>query len=426
MVQVRHWRGPHVPRTSVAMLTSALALLALAACGMAADSLPARQGIYPNLFLEIGRTQAEIDTRLQQAWDHFFAGGPEQRIYYEVGDDQGYILDVHFNDVRTEGLSYGMMIALQYDRREVFDRLWTFACARMRFTEGPRKGYFLWHVRADGSPVDAKRNSAPDGELWFAAALFMAANRWQVPAYRQAADDLLQVMLHQEFDGTAEEVTNMIDATTGLVVFVPRGDAATFTDPSYQVPHFLTLFSLWAKSDRERWAACALAARAHLKAACHPRTGLAPEYAEFDGRPRERKGRGSEHFQADSWRVAMNVAVDWAWLQADPWAVEQSDRLQAFFAGNPRGSFFTLDGQLRPNGDFRAPGLTMMNAVASLAASHPRRLDFVRAAWEQQMPSGNSRYYDGCLYMLGLLQLSGRFRVWWPEPLGAPAPSPAP
>ncbi len=376
---------------------------------------PARRGAYPNLFLEIGCSQAEVDERLAQTWTHFFAGGPDQRIYYEHAPDQGYLLDVHFDDVRTEGLSYGMMIALQYDQREVFDRLWRYACTHMQFRDGPRKGYFLWHVRRDGTPVDAKRNSAPDGELWFATALFLAANRWGEPAYRQAADDLLQVMLHQEDDGTAEEVTNMIDRSASLVVFVPRGDGATFTDPSYQVPHFLTLFSLWAKTDGERWALAATAARTHLKAACHHITGLAPDYAEFDGRPRARKDRGSEHFQADAWRVAMNVAMDWAWFRADPWAVEQSDRLQAFFAGQPRGSMFTLDGQMRPNGNFRAAGLTMMNAVASLAAQHERRLDFVRQAWQQAPPSGHSRYYDGCLYMLGMLQLSGRFRVWWPS-----------
>jgi oligosaccharide reducing-end xylanase len=395
------------------MLKPAILLL-LAALLPALDGSPARRGEYPNLLLEIGRSEAEIEARLAATWTHFFAGRDDQRIYYEVEDGLGYILDVHFDDVRTEGLSYGMMIALQYDRRDVFDRLWHFACRHMRFNDGPRQGYFLWHVRRDGTPVDAKRNSAPDGELWFAAALFMAANRWREPAYRAEADAILHAMLHQEDDGTAEEVTNMIDRRTNLVVFVPRGESATFTDPSYQVPHFLTLFAAWAKADREVWAAAALAARAHLKAACHPRTGLAPDYAEFNGRPRARKNRGSEHFQYDAWRVAMNVAVDWAWFRADPWAVEQSDRLQGFFAAQPQGSTFTIDG-VRRGGEGRATGLVMMNAVASLAASDPRRLDFVRQAWERKPPSGGSRYYNGCLYMLGLLQISGRFRVWWPD-----------
>jgi oligosaccharide reducing-end xylanase len=56
--------------------------------------------------------------------------------------------------------------------------------------------------------------------------------------------------------------------------------------------------------------------------------------------------------------------------------------------------------------------LVAMNATASLAADHPRRLDFVRALWEQPIPTGRYRYYDGMLYMLALLHCSGEFRAY--------------
>lgn len=36
----------------------------------------------------------------------------------------GYIEDILNNDVRTEGMSYGMMIAVQLDKKTEFDRLW--------------------------------------------------------------------------------------------------------------------------------------------------------------------------------------------------------------------------------------------------------------------------------------------------------------
>ena len=39
----------------------------------------------------------------------------------------GYIEDIANNDVRTEGMSYGMMIAVQMNRKEVFDSLWKWA-----------------------------------------------------------------------------------------------------------------------------------------------------------------------------------------------------------------------------------------------------------------------------------------------------------
>ena len=53
-----------------------------------------------------------------------------------------------------------------------------------------------------------------------------------------------------------------------------------------------------------------------------------------------------------------------------------------------------------------------MNAVASLSATHPRAQKFVAALWDAPIPSGQWRYYDGMLYLMGLLHCSGEFRIW--------------
>ena len=57
-----------------------------------------------------------------------------------------------------------------------------------------------------------------------------------------------------------------------------------------------------------------------------------------------------------------------------------------------------------------------MNAVASLAATHARAKQFVAALWDEPIPSGPYRYYDGMLYMLALLHCGGEFRIWEPRP----------
>ncbi len=46
-----------------------------------------------------------------------------------------YILDVGDNDVRTEGMSYGMMVAVQRDNRTAFDALWKWATTHMRHND---------------------------------------------------------------------------------------------------------------------------------------------------------------------------------------------------------------------------------------------------------------------------------------------------
>src|SRR5687767_11410441 len=52
-------------------------------------------GIYRNLFKERGRSDAEIQAKLDAAWQHFFNGDQEtQRIYFPVGEDMAYIKDI--------------------------------------------------------------------------------------------------------------------------------------------------------------------------------------------------------------------------------------------------------------------------------------------------------------------------------------------
>ena len=133
-------------------------------------------GNYRNLFLEAGKTQEEIDKKLQEIWDTFFYGPEEERIYHPVGEDMGYLMDTGNYDARTEGMSYGMMICVQLDKKEEFDRIWKWACTYMWMDEGYNEGYFAWSCGLDGT-----RNAdgaAPDGEEFFAMALFFASHRW--------------------------------------------------------------------------------------------------------------------------------------------------------------------------------------------------------------------------------------------------------
>jgi len=170
-------------------------------------------------------------------------------------------------------------------------------------------------------------------------------------------------------------------------------------------------------ADREFWAQAAAASRDFFQRAAHPVTGLIPDYANCDGTPWAASWNPhSADFQYDSWRTAMNWSVDWAWWHKDIREKELSDRIQAFFETKGLSSYgnrFTLDG--RQFGDDHAPGLVAMNAVASLAATHPRSQKFVEVLWNTPVPTGPTRYYDGMLYLLAMLHCSGEFRVWMPQ-----------
>ena len=387
----------------------------------------AETGQYRNLFREWRPAidDRAIDAKLDRYWRSLFEGGADERVYFPAkptaNGPAAYILDIGNDDVRSEGMSYGMMLAVQMDRKPAFDALWNWAATHMRYKEGPRAGYFRWQCTPAGCPRDSV--PASDGEEYIATALLMAAGRWGngkgLYDYARQANAILDVMLHKQDmnGGVVAGVTDMIDATARQVVFVPQGAAARFTDPSYHLPAF---YELWAQratgwrgrtaADRQRWREIAAVSRAFFAKAAHPRTGLSPDYAEFDGRPKPIGGHGD--FRFDAFRTAANWAVDQAWWGKNPQAATLTDRLQGFFAsrGSDYPAVYRIDGT--PIGAERSTALVASNAVASLASPAPPRADFIAALWALEPPRGRWRYYDGLIQFMATLHVAGRFRAY--------------
>ena len=388
-------------------------------------------GVYPNLFKDyLGKSDEEIQAKIDSAFNQLFYGDDAtERVYYPVGSDMAYISDIANEDVRSEGMSYGMMIAVQLNKKEEFDRLWKWTKTYMYQTDGGYKGYFAWHCKTDGTQLAA--NPASDGEEWFIMALMFADGRWGsgegIYNYRTEAQSILDVSLHVDELG-GDLATNLFDAKSKQVVFVPQiGNNSSFTDPSYHLPHYYQLWSLWADKDNDFWAEAAQVSREYLKTTVHPQTGLAPNYSYFDGKPYSDEYNGN--FRYDAFRVGANVGVDYVWFAPDQWHVEQSNRLLSFFASQGMDDYkaeYYLTGE--PQVGHRSSGLMATNAVAALAADRAIGQPFVQALWDQSLPTGQYRYYDGLLMMLGLLQVSGNFRIYelGTAPVGQVFPTPKP
>jgi len=370
---------------------------------------------YKNLFKQyLGKSDAEVQAKIDAVWEQLFYGNDDsERVYYPVGEDMAYIEDIGNGDVRSEGMSYGMMIAVQLDKKEEFDRLWKWAKTYMYQSNGPFHGYFAWHCTSDGQQLDA--NPASDGEEWFVTALLFASARWGdgegIFDYGAMAQQILDTMLHKE-DTKSDLATNMFNMENKQVVFVPIvGRVSSFTDPSYHLPAYYELWARAADQDGEFWMQAAQTSRDYFRKAAHPQTGLMPDYANFDG-----TSYGSDDhkdFRFDAWRTLSNVAVDYAWFAADPWQVEQSNRVLDFLASQGIDSYpnqFALGGT--PLSSDHSTGLVSMAAVAALAAEPEKGKPFVQALWDTPIPSGKWRYYDGMLYMLGLLHVSGNFKIY--------------
>lgn len=384
------------------------------------------------LFLKLGHTQQEIDAKVEAVFDSLFFG--KDRIYFEVGDDMGYVSDIKNHDVRTEGQSYGLMIAVQMDRKDVFDRIWRWSKKYMQMEDGPNKGYFRWSCRIDGT--SNANGAASDGELYFITALLFASNRWGNKSgidYLAEAQYILECIQPKEVEYPAfrnwparKATISLIDPKTKLITFVPGSD---YTDPSYHLPVFYEIWAKYAKDGRSKfWEECAEASRQYMHTCINKETGLNPDYSNYDGSLRNSRGIIGDQFRYDSWRVPMNMVLDYRWSGGKDaeWKKWYGNTIQTFFYNQGIDTFvdqFNVDGTT-PERILSAGGYTKLRhsvglvatlAAASVISDHPHRMEFVERLWNsshQPYEDGYyDAYYDGLLRLFAFMHLSGKYQI---------------
>ncbi|HRA72576.1 MAG TPA: glycosyl hydrolase family 8 [Flavobacterium sp.] len=388
----------------------------------------AKKPQYRNLFKEAGYSQKEIDKKLVKAYYDVFEG--PNRVYFTVGDTMAYVSDVKNKDARTEGMSYGMMVAVQLDKKEVFDKIWRFSKTYMQHQSGPREGYFAWSL----NPVTMKQNSpgsASDGELYYITSLLFASNKWGNNTgidYYKEARRILDAMWKK--DGTGN-IYNLINTEHKQISFVPEGGGYKWTDPSYHLPAFYEIWAVYAKDGHEQfYKECADVSREFLHKACHPVTGLNADYTEFDGTPHSTRWMPAA-FRYDSWRVPMNIAMDYTWFGKDKaWQEDYAKRFQNFLRSKGMDTYvdqYNLDGstpdfilQAGPVKKLRhSIGLVSTAATASLVNKDKASLDFVHAVWNAKLEPYEDGYfdpyYDGLMYLFSIMHLSGKYQIIVPQ-----------
>ena len=383
---------------------------------------------YRNLFAELGYKQKDIDKKLKSVFESVFYG--PDKVYFEVGDSMAYISDIKNHDVRTEGMSYGLMIAVQFDRKDIFDRLWRWSKKYMQHQEGLLKGYFAWSCQTDGT-----RNAqgpASDGELYYVTSLIFASNRWGNSTginYLAEAQNILNCSMQKI---GMERVAPLINLEHQLITFTPDPFGGRFTDPSYHVPAFYEVWARWAEDGRsEFWRVCARKSREYLHKSIHPVTGLNPDYNNYDGTLLGSKRVIGDAFRFDSWRVPMNIALDYSWACADrKWQQEYGNKIQNFFYSQGIDSFvdqYNVDGttvtELLGAGGYKklrhSLGLVATTAAVSLVCTHDKSREFVDRLWNaKHVPYDDGyfdAYYDGLLRLFAFMHLSGNYRIIFPQ-----------
>ena len=331
---------------------------------------------YPNLFVTVsGHTQEQTDTKVSAAWSSLFNPSGSGTIYFNgPGADESYVEDINNNDVRSEGMSYGMMVAVQLDKQTEFDRIWSWVKNHMAQNCSGDKctGQIAWSVKTSGAKNST--GGAPDGEEYMATALIFAHNRWGDAGKFKYATEAQWVL-----DLTR---TQYFHTNPHLVKFVANSNT---TDPSYILPAFYQVWACFDTANAAFWNTAITDGRAFYHKGTDA-NGVCPYQSSWDG-------SNPQAANADSVRCVANLMMDYNFFKVDAW---QSETYAPKFAAHEKNA---------------GPPSSYCDALLGFGLPAADGKAFVDKLWSANVPSHD--YWNGVLYMLSLLHVSGNFKLYY-------------
>jgi oligosaccharide reducing-end xylanase len=347
--------------------------------GTATETIPGKActppAAYANLFVSLsGHTAAETDAKIAAAWSQLFNPSGSNTIFYNgPGSDESYVEDIGNGDVRSEGMSYGMMIAVQLDKQTEFDRLWTWVKKHM--AQGT--GKICWQNHTDGSKMSS--GGAPDGEEYFATALIFASKRWGNAGkynYSSEAQWILNSLRTTYFNSSAH-----------IVQFVAGSGN---TDGSYVLPAFYQVWACFDTANASFWNSAITAGRTFFHNAIDS-NGVIGDQSSFTGGTTKAAG-------PDTIRCVANIMMDRNFFNTDTWQTDTyATKYSAYVSSHNQNS----------------TAATSCNGLLGFGLPASSGKAFVDKVWSLAIPTGQWRYYDGCWYLMAMLHMSGKFQLWY-------------
>ena len=314
------------------------------------------------------------------------------------------------NSTVSEGIAYGMLIAVLLDEQALFDGFYGYA---LEFAN--ERGLMAWYVAPDGGTA-LGTGAASDADEDIAWALVMAHRQWGGRgALRESYLDLARRQIDRIWQYE-------IDHDTVPFLFKPGDEwRANVFNPSYFAPHQYRLFGE-ISGNRDGWQRVVDRGYQAVAASLNARNGnaengLVPAWCDADGTPVEAFPGAETNYQTDSARLPFRIAQDFAYHE-DPRARAYLQKTSAFFAAigaDAIGDGYHLDG--RPCPDRKTPqpnaGSAVFVGTAAAGAMHDAKYQtFLDAAYARVRTGkllARSRYYNHSWTVLSLLMLTGNF-----------------
>ncbi|MGB7811086.1 MAG: glycosyl hydrolase family 8, partial [Polyangia bacterium] len=319
----------------------------------------------------------------------------------------------------SEGIGYGMLIAVYMDDQNLFDNLWMY---EQQFLDGTT-GLMNWYISADGSgpgtAADGTSGSGPatDADEDMAFALIMADKQWggQLAMAGKNYIDIAKGQLTKVWDN---EIFNYIYLKPGA-----WGDNTTI-NLSYFAPAYYKLFATVDTANATNWTNVVNTMYTVLNASLNSSNGnssngLVPAWCNSNGQPNGGAfGPGKTaptNYQYDSCRTPFRIGLDYCW-NGETRAKNYVANTSSFFSGI--GATNMVDGYAL-NGNAQAQyqtGSTQSSAFVGPAGvgamSNSNYQGFVNDAYGVLITGKalvGGTYYDDSWMVMSLLMMTANF-----------------
>ena len=321
-------------------------------------------------------TAANASNAVKSAYDSW-----KQRFVVSAGSGMRVQRPDQQNDTVSEGIGYGMILAVYMGDRPVFDGLWTYAKAHF-----DAKGLMNWRINSDGNVNAMGTGSATDADEDMAWALIGAARQWQSASYLSDAQDMLSAMANNEL------------APDGMLKPGDAWGSSPNTFPDYFSPAYFRVFA--AVSKDSNWSGVVLNRNYEILDKVSGMYGLVPDTTTgtYDNM--------GKTYKYDACRTPWRIAMDYC-FNGEPRAKAYLDKIGPFFdkigAANIGDGYALTGEQTSGNHNMAFIGPA---GVAGMAG-YQKLLD---DAFAFGANGGNDQsYYTQSLRVITMLMMSGNF-----------------
>lgn len=346
---------------------------------------------YPfGTFSSLADNQSTADALLLSEWEqwksaHITSSGAKgfRRVQRDASTNY---------DTVSEGLGYGMILAVYFEDQQLFNDLYNYV--KCFFNSN---GLMSWRIDSSGNIVgEDGKGAATDADEDIAVALVFAYKKWGSNGpiqYESEAKNYINKIY-----------THMVEPGTYIIKSGDTWGGSSCTNPSYFSPAWYRIFADF--TGNTAWNKVADKCYEIIDKTKNSNTGLVPDWCTANGT--QVSGRGYD-FYYDAIRYQWRTAIDYSWYGTAK-AKTNCDQISNFFKGigvtNIKDGYTLSGSQISSN---HTATFVSCGAASAMTGSDSTYAKSIYNESIKVKDSGNYTYFGNSLRMMILLYTTGNF-----------------